>query len=295
MLTTSPKLVRTSINMLQLSPTNTVSAGQQQQQQLQQQQQTSPTQSQLVKKKRLGDGLEQTSDQQQHEPSADAMGYKRRIIEHKLRRLRAIRDNYNENLSEYYFLHTGGNIVNYQSWKKKPHSNKYQMFLKKESLERDSNKEELLSQSSNTTVSALTSDTSNASSPTTTTTTTTLTKQNTVVIPKTLVQPIVTTALITVVTSVVSTATTVTTSSTSISSSGTSTVGCNTPTKNLATTALMTSQSNVEVAVSGGMPVAVSTILPPAVAQLSQQGKFFFLCIFIFHNVFPKLSIKHLL
>lgn len=178
-LTTSPKLVRTSLSNMFVAPSTQASV------------QSLPPR----KKSRPSETTEKIT------AVDELIGYRRRIIDHKLKRMRAIREKYAENASELFFLHSGGNMMDYQMWKKRPPAAQYLHFLRQHRLDPDDDDEDLTTPP----------------------------------------PPI----------SEISTAQTTVVSSVSL-----------------------TNQSP-EVAVSGigGTPVAVSTTLPPAVAQLSQQGK----------------------
>ncbi|XP_050472757.1 helicase domino isoform X2 [Bombus huntii] len=115
-LATSPKLVRTSIGNMFVAPTSQASMH-------------SPP---ARKKLKLTDSTEK------HTMFADdAMGYRRRIMEHKMKRMRAIRERYAENASELFFLHAGGNMMDFQSWKKKPPTPQYLHFLQQNRLDPD--------------------------------------------------------------------------------------------------------------------------------------------------------------
>lgn len=151
-------------------------------------------------------------------------GLRKRILEYKFRRMRAIREKYAENAAELFFLHAGGNMMDYQNWRKRPPTAQYQHFLRQHRLDPDDDDEDLTAPlPSVSELSQLSAVTTAATTITTTTTTIT---------------------------------TTTTTTSTSVS------------------TVVSSAQNAAEVKISGvGVtPVAVSTTLPAAVAQLSQQG-----------------------
>lgn len=67
----------------------------------------------------------------------DAEDYRRNIMKHKLKRMRVIREEYNENQTELFFLHNGGNIMEYLSWKKKPPSAQFQNYMNEQKLDLD--------------------------------------------------------------------------------------------------------------------------------------------------------------
>ncbi|XP_043517027.1 helicase domino-like [Frieseomelitta varia] len=121
-LATSPKLVRTSIGNMFVAPTSQASM------------QSSPAR----KKLKLTDSTEKPTM-----ITDDAMGYRRRIIEHKMKRMRAIREKYAENASELFFLHIGGNMMDFQSWRKRPPTSQYLHFLRQHRLDPDDDDEDL--------------------------------------------------------------------------------------------------------------------------------------------------------
>ncbi|XP_033327854.2 domino helicase isoform X2 [Megalopta genalis] len=121
-LATSPKLVRTSIGNMFVAPTSQASM------------QSPPAR----KKLKLADSTEK--------PIMcidDAVGYRRRIMEHKMKRMRAIREKYAENASELFFLHAGGNMMDFQTWKKRQPSPQYLHFLRQNRLDPDDDDEDL--------------------------------------------------------------------------------------------------------------------------------------------------------
>ncbi|KAK0093865.1 hypothetical protein PV326_012451 [Microctonus aethiopoides] len=185
-LATSPKLVRTSLGNMFITPSSQASG-------------SSPP----VKKIKLMDMTDKAT------VIDDSVGYRRRIMEHKIKRMRAIRDKYAENASELFFLQHGGNMMDFQQWKKRSSTPSYVQFLRQHRLDPDDDNEDLSM--------PLPAITDIIATPTITTTTTT-------------------------------TAAAVTTSTT-------------------------TQSVEVKITGVGVTPVAVSTTLPAAVAQLSQQGQ----------------------
>ncbi|XP_076232641.1 domino helicase isoform X2 [Calliopsis andreniformis] len=121
-LATSPKLVRTSIGNMFVAPTSQASM------------QSPPAR----KKLKLADTTEKPTM-----CADDAMGYRRRILEHKMKRMRAIRDKYAENASELFFLHAGGNMMDFQTWRKRPPTPQYLHFLRQHRLDPDDDDEDL--------------------------------------------------------------------------------------------------------------------------------------------------------
>ncbi|XP_076228316.1 domino helicase isoform X2 [Nomia melanderi] len=121
-LATSPKLVRTSIGNMFVAPTSQASM------------QSPPAR----KKLKLADSTEKPTM-----CTDDAVGYKRRIMEHKMKRMRAIREKYAENASELFFLHAGGNMMDFQTWRKRPPTPQYLHFLRQHRLDPDDDDEDL--------------------------------------------------------------------------------------------------------------------------------------------------------
>ncbi|XP_015114836.1 helicase domino [Diachasma alloeum] len=115
-LATSPKLVRTTLGNMFLTPTS-----------------SSPP----VKKLKLTDSTEKTT------VLDDSAGYRRRIMEHKMRRMRAIREKYAENASELFFLNAGGNMMDFQTWKKRSNTPSYLHFLRQHRLDPEDDDEDL--------------------------------------------------------------------------------------------------------------------------------------------------------
>ncbi|XP_043258591.1 helicase domino isoform X2 [Colletes gigas] len=121
-LATSPKLVRTSIGSMFVTPTSQASM------------QSPPAKKRL----KLTDSTEK--------PTAcadDTMSYRRRIMEHKLKRMRVIREKYAENASELFFLHAGGNMMDFQTWRKRPPTPQYLHFLRQHRLDPEDDDEDL--------------------------------------------------------------------------------------------------------------------------------------------------------
>ncbi|RLU19108.1 hypothetical protein DMN91_009466 [Ooceraea biroi] len=143
---------------------------------------------------------------------------------------------YAENASELYFLHAGGNMVDYHNWRKRPPTPQYIHFLRQHRLDPDDDDEDL-------TMSLVTMiELSHLSAVTTATTTTTTTTS-------------VTTAV---------TSTTVAALSTTISTAASA---------SSSTVQIPSQSAEVKISGVGVTPVAVSTTLPAAVAQLNQQGQ----------------------
>lgn len=212
-LATSSKLVRTSIGNVFVAPMSSSQASSSQM----------VTSSPARKRLKLSDSSEKATAF-----SEDVGGLRRRILEYKLRRMRAIRDKYAENAAELFFLHAGGNMMDYHNWRKRPPTPQYLHFLRQHPLDPDDDDEDL------TVPSPL--------------------------IPELSQLP----PVITTVTAITTTSTTVTTTAVTSATS-------------ISTSVVHPSQGTAEVKISGvGVtPVAVSTTLPAAVAQLNQQGKLY--------------------
>ncbi|XP_043282960.1 helicase domino isoform X3 [Venturia canescens] len=154
-LATSPKLVRTSLGNVFVTPTSQSSinsivgqAGS-----------TSP--SPARKKLRLTETTEKitASDDSALVGNATTVGsatttttttttttstsYRRRIMEHKMKRMRAIREKYAENASELFFLHAGGNMMDFHNWKRRPPTPQYLLFLRQHRLDPEDDDEDL--------------------------------------------------------------------------------------------------------------------------------------------------------
>lgn len=186
-LATSPKLVRTSMGNMFVAPMP----------------QTSSLQSPPPRKR-----LKLSETTEKSLTAEDTTGYKAKIIERKMKRMRALREKYTENVSELFFLHAGGNMMDFHNWRKRPPTPQYLHFLRQHRLDPDDDDEDL-----------------------------------TMPLPPMPEIPISSTI-------------TTTTSTTSVS-----------------TLVPLSQSTEVKVSGVGVTPVAVSTTLPAAVAQLSQQGE----------------------
>lgn len=60
---------------------------------------------------------------------------KRRILDHKYMRLRSVKDKYSEHVAELFFLQTGGSLLDYQVWRKKPHNPQFIQFVRQHRLD----------------------------------------------------------------------------------------------------------------------------------------------------------------
>ncbi|XP_043473179.1 helicase domino isoform X1 [Leptopilina heterotoma] len=120
-LTTSPKLVRTSHGSMFVAPTTQMTG------------QSSPAR----KKLKLSDTTEKTT------AIDDTTSYRRRIMEHKMKRMRSVRDKYTDNAAELFFLHAGGNVMDFHTWRKRPVTPQYLHFLRQHKLDPDDDDEDL--------------------------------------------------------------------------------------------------------------------------------------------------------
>uniref|UniRef100_A0A182PG61 Helicase domino n=1 Tax=Anopheles epiroticus TaxID=199890 RepID=A0A182PG61_9DIPT len=162
------------------------------------------------------------------EPEHDISALKKLILEHKYMRLRSIKEKYNEHVAELFFLQTGGNMMEYPVWRKKPPTPAFTSFIRSYKLEPlSSNLEEAgeaLKQQSSRALSgiSITPGSNNLGSLTPTV-------------------------------------------SGNGSSSSSSSIGDDSITG-------LPQGAEIKIPGVGATPVAVSTTLPAAVAQLSQQG-----------------------
>lgn len=117
-LTTSPKLVRTSIGNMFVTPSGGASV-------------VAPSQSPPARKRlKLCD-------------ESDVSGYRRWIIEHKTKKMRMAREKYAEATAELFFLCQGGNMMDYNAWRKRPPNSEYLHFLRQHRLDPDDDDEDL--------------------------------------------------------------------------------------------------------------------------------------------------------
>lgn len=87
-------------------------------------------QQQLPTKKRSSQVLGTDSDSISH--------IKKRNINHRLLRLKQIKENHAENVAEIYFLQTGGNMMEYHMWRRKAVTPEFASFMKQYRLEPNS-------------------------------------------------------------------------------------------------------------------------------------------------------------
>ncbi|KAL0125634.1 hypothetical protein PUN28_004615 [Cardiocondyla obscurior] len=179
MLTTSPKLVRTSISNVFMAPMS--SSSQVSSPQVQVQSASPPA------RKRL-----KLSETTEKSVPFDASGYRKRILEHKMRRMRSVREKYADNASELFFLHAGGNMMDYHTWRKRSPTPQFIHFLRQHRLDPDDDNEDLTAPLSSipefshlsaftTTVATTTTVTAATAIVTATTTVTTVTSGSTMV------------------------------------------------------------------------------------------------------------------
>lgn len=60
---------------------------------------------------------------------------KKRISEHKHLRLKSIKEKHAEHVAEWFFLQSGGNLMDYQVWRKKPQTPELINFMQTHKLE----------------------------------------------------------------------------------------------------------------------------------------------------------------
>jgi len=103
-----------------------------------------------------------------------------------MRRMRSVREKYAENASELFFLHAGGNMMDYHTWRKQSPTPKFVNFLRQHQLDPDDDDEDLTAPLSSI------SEFSQLSAVTTTVTTTTTTVTSTIVTATTTVTTVTT-------------------------------------------------------------------------------------------------------
>ncbi|XP_055918769.1 helicase domino isoform X2 [Eupeodes corollae] len=59
---------------------------------------------------------------------SDFNALKKRILEHKYSRIRSLKEKYSENVAELFYLQSGGNMMDYPTWRKKPPSPQFISF-----------------------------------------------------------------------------------------------------------------------------------------------------------------------
>lgn len=60
---------------------------------------------------------------------------KKRILEHKHLRLKSVKERHAEHVAEWFFLQSGGNLMDYQLWRKKPQTPELINFMRLHRLE----------------------------------------------------------------------------------------------------------------------------------------------------------------
>lgn len=60
-----------------------------------------------------------------------------------MRRMRSVREKYTENASELFFLHAGGNMMDYHTWRKRSPTPQFVHFLRQHRLDPDDDDEDL--------------------------------------------------------------------------------------------------------------------------------------------------------
>lgn len=61
--------------------------------------------------------------------------YKKRNLNHRVARLKQIKDKHTDHVAEIYFLQTGGNMMEYSGWRKKAHAPDFLDFIKRYRLD----------------------------------------------------------------------------------------------------------------------------------------------------------------
>lgn len=99
----------------------------------------------------------------------DISALKKLILEHKYMRLRSIKEKYSEHVAELFFLQSGGTMMEYPAWRKKPHTPAFLNFMRTYKLEPlSSNLEEageILKQQSSRSLSSSVASTNSSSLP----------------------------------------------------------------------------------------------------------------------------------
>lgn len=60
---------------------------------------------------------------------------KKRILEHKHLRLKSVKEKHAEHVAEWFYLQSGGNLMDYQVWRKKPQTPELINFMRSHRLE----------------------------------------------------------------------------------------------------------------------------------------------------------------
>lgn len=60
---------------------------------------------------------------------------KKRILEHKHLRLKCVKEKHGEHVAEWFYLQSGGNLMDYQVWRKKPQTPELVNFMRSHRLE----------------------------------------------------------------------------------------------------------------------------------------------------------------
>lgn len=63
------------------------------------------------------------------------ISYKKRNLNHRLNRLKQINKKYNEHVAEIYFLQTGGNMMEFSMWRKKPDTPDFLNYVRRHPLD----------------------------------------------------------------------------------------------------------------------------------------------------------------
>ena len=62
---------------------------------------------------------------------------KKRILEHKHLRLKSVKEKHAEHVAEWFYLQSGGNLMDYHVWRKKPQTSELLNFMRTHRLEAD--------------------------------------------------------------------------------------------------------------------------------------------------------------
>ncbi|KFB48687.1 AGAP006165-PB-like protein [Anopheles sinensis] len=177
----------------------------------------------------------------------DFAALKKLILEHKYMRLRNIKEGYSEHVAELFFLQTGGSMMEYPTWRKKPHTPAFTNFIRSYKLEPLSTNLEEAGEALKQVI---------------------LLEERTVCIE----QKFLKLASVLASDHPVSSAGATNFGNSISSGSHVSTVSTSSSKGGRESAASLPQGAEIKIPGVGATPVAVSTTLPAAVAQLSQQG-----------------------
>jgi E1A-binding protein p400 len=78
-------------------------------------------------------------------PNEEIGALRKRVLEHKMARMRSDRERYAEHASELFFLQAGGNMMDYHTWRKRPSTPQFLHFLRSHRLDPEDDDEDLTS------------------------------------------------------------------------------------------------------------------------------------------------------